>query len=237
MNEMYRLVELMPNFYAIEERDVRMFLLVGEEEAVLIDSGFGGGDLKDFSQKVCPVPVKCVINTHADIDHLGCNHQFDRILMHPAEFDRFCSGGKRSAEGLVPLWEGEQITVGDYTFEVILIPGHTPGSIALLEREKRFLISGDSVQDDAIFMFGAGRNMPAFVRSMEKLQGIAHCFDTVYPSHGSITVTPDIIPDLKQGAISVMAGRVEGQPPIWEGMPCKLYHCGNVKFLYDLPEA
>jgi glyoxylase-like metal-dependent hydrolase (beta-lactamase superfamily II) len=170
------------------------------------------------------------------VDHLGCNHQFDRILMHPAEFDRYCSGGKRTAEGLIPLWEGDRITVGDYTFEVILIPGHTPGSIALLERNKRFLIGGDTVQNDAIFMFGPGRNMPAFIHTVEKLEKMADCFDVIYPSHGSLTVTPDILPKLKQGAVDVMAGKVEGQPPIWEGMPCKLYDCGGVKFLYDLSE-
>ena len=237
MNETYRLVELVPGFYVIEEQAVRMFLLVGSEEAVLIDTGFGGGDLKAFLQQVCPVPVTRVINTHADIDHLGCNHQFEPILMHPAEFDRYTNGGKRAAEGLIPLWEGDRIAVGDYTLEVILIPGHTPGSIALLEREKRFLISGDSVQDDAIFMFGAGRNMPALIRSVEKLEGLSGCFDVIYPSHGSLTVTPDVLPKLKQGALDVMAGQVEGQPPIWEGMPCKLYDCGGVKFLYDLPEA
>lgn len=43
-----------------------------------------------------------------------------------------------------------------YHFEVVLIPGHTPGSIALWEKEKRFLISGDSVTNATTFLFGRG---------------------------------------------------------------------------------
>lgn len=228
----YTGIKIAPGFYAIEENGVRCFLLEGDGEAVLIDTGFGTGDLKAFLATLTRLPVSKVIVTHADLDHVGCNHQFDSILMHPAEFDRYCAAGKYPTEHLNPLWEGETITVGDYTLEVVLIPGHTPGSIALLEREKRFLIGGDSVQDGPIYMFGNGRNMPSFVHSMEKLESMSAAFDVVYPSHNAPTVTPDILPLLKQGALDVMAGKVAGQPPIREGMPCKLYDCGAVKFLY-----
>lgn len=232
MSHPYQAVPLAPGFYAIEENGVRMFLLEGDGEAVLIDTGFGSGDLKAILSTVTELPITKVINTHADMDHLGCNHQFDSIWMHPAEFDRYAAPGKYDLSCLCPLWEGEVIGVGDYRLEVVLIPGHTPGSIALLERDKRFLIGGDSVQDGAIFMFGNGRNMPAFVCSMDKLIGLADCFDVIYPSHGSLAVKPDILPLLKQGALDVMAGKIPELPPIWEGMPCKLYDCGEVKFLY-----
>lgn len=233
MNCPYKATELAPGFYAIEEGGVRVFLVEGDGEALLIDTGFGGGDLKAFLETVTSLPVARVINTHADRDHVGCNGQFDSIWMHPAEFDRYCADGECSFHNVHPLWEGDKVVIGARTFEVILLSGHTPGSIALLDRENRILISGDTVQDGAIFMFGGGRNLPAFVCAIEKLEAMADQFDLVYPSHGTLPVTPDILPSLKQGALDVMAGRVQEQPPIWEGMPCKLYDCGNVKFLYD----
>lgn len=229
----YKVSELAPGFFAIEESGVRIFLVEGEGEALLVDTGFGGGDLKEFLATVTALPVTRLINTHGDMDHVGCNYQFDRIWMHPAEFDRYCSGGKRALTNVCPLWEGDLVQVGKRTFEVVLIPGHTPGSIALLDRENRILISGDTVQDGAIYMFGAGRNLPAFIHAIEKLEKMADCFDVIYPSHGSLTVTPEILPLLKQGALEVMAGKVERQPPVREGMPCHLYDCGKVKFLYD----
>ena len=233
MNCPYKAIKLAPGFYAVEESGVRVFLVEGDDEALLIDTGFGSGDLKSFLAEVTKLPVTRLINTHGDMDHVGCNHQFDSIWMHPAEFDRYCAGGQRSLEQVHPLWEGDKVTIGQRTFEVILISGHTPGSIALLDRENRILISGDTVQNDAIYMFGPGRNLPAFVHAIEKLEGMADQFDVVYPSHGDLTVSPDILPVLKQGAVDVMAGRVEAQPPVREGMPCKLYDCGAVKFLYD----
>ncbi len=233
MNCPYRAIELASGFYAVEENGVRMFLVEGENEAILIDTGFGSGDLKAFLATVTSLPVTKVINTHSDMDHVGCNHQFDSIWMHPAEFDRYCSEGKRTMENVHPLWDGDKVTVGDRTFEVILISGHTPGSIALLDRENRILISGDTVQNDAIFMFGPGRNLPAFIHAIDKLEKLAEHFDVVYPSHGALPVAAELLPLLKQGALDVMAGNVEAQPPIWDGMPCKLYDCGKVKFLYD----
>ena len=146
---------------------MRVFLVEGDGEALLIDTGFGSGDLKSFLAEVTKLPVTRLINTHGDMDHVGCNHQFDSIWMHPAEFDRYCAGGQRSLEQVHPLWEGDKVTIGQRTFEVILISGHTPGSIALLDRENRILISGDTVKNDAIYMFGPGRNLPAFIHAIE----------------------------------------------------------------------
>ncbi len=46
------------------------------------------------------------------------------------------------------------IDLGAMKFEALLIPGHTPGSIALLDRENRLLIGGDSVQRGTVLMVG-----------------------------------------------------------------------------------
>lgn len=43
------------------------------------------------------------------------------------------------------LKEGDKINIGDYAFEVIHTPGHTPGHICLYEREKKIFASGDHV--------------------------------------------------------------------------------------------
>jgi glyoxylase-like metal-dependent hydrolase (beta-lactamase superfamily II) len=93
-----------------------------------------------------------------------------------------------------------------------LIPGHTPGSIALLEKEKRFLIGGDSIQTGKIFMFGNGRNFDAFRASMMKLKGRLSEFDTVYASHNALSVDSNTVNLLYMGAGKVMEGMVEGRP-------------------------
>lgn len=221
---------LFENFYAIEEGGVRMFLVIGQDKAMLVDTGFGTGDLKSFVETLTDKPV-FVVTTHGDGDHLGCHNQFDEILMHPCDIDYIASKGKE-IPAIAPLWDGGVITVGDYAFEILHLPGHTPGSVMLLERNKRILIAGDAVQTGSIYMFGAGRCVPAYIHSMEKLDKIRDAFDVVLPSHSELQVSPDIIPGLIQGAKDLLDGKLTAEPPLREGMPCHSYNCGPAKFLY-----
>ena len=230
--EEYKAIRIAPGFTAIEENGVRSFLFEGENGAMLVDSGFGRGDLKAFIATLTDKPVNGVVLTHADGDHTGGCKQFGAVFIHPAEYDRYCEKNPEDIEKIHPLWEGDELAVGDFSLTVLLIPGHTPGSIALLDRKHRFLLGGDSVQTDAIFMFGAGRNMPAFITSIEKLQAMANEFDTVFASHGKLIVSSDILPALHDGALDVLAGKIPAQEP-GRPFPCKLYDRGRVRFLCD----
>jgi hydroxyacylglutathione hydrolase len=81
--------------------------------------------------------------------------------MHLSEFDYY----KSKNENAVPMeavWEGDIIDLGTYSLEVIPIPGYTPGCIALLEKEKRFIIGEDIIQLGSMFMFGNGSNFHAY---------------------------------------------------------------------------
>lgn len=222
----YELTNVAKDFYTIEENGVRCFLIVGEENALLIDSGFGTGNIANYIKKVTDKPVK-LINTHTDGDHTGCNELFDDIYMHPSEFDYYMAKNKKAPKA---IWEGEKISVGEYELEVVLIPGHTPGSIALLDRNNRFLISGDSVSRMPIFMFNQGRNIYAYIESMKKLEKIKDSFDVIYTSHGELKQKPSIIAELIEGAEQIAEGKVEGiKPP--RPLPCKLYKYKDVMFL------
>ena len=221
---------LYEDFYAIEEGGVRMFLVIGETNAMLVDTGFGTGDLKAFVETLTDKPV-FVVTTHGDGDHLGCHKQFDDIRMHPCDFDYIAQKGN-AAPAIRPLWDGDIITVGKYTFEVLHLPGHTPGSIMLLEKNLRVLIAGDAVQSGSIYMFGAGRSVPTYIHSMEKLNGMRDAFDTVLPSHSELPVSPVILPALIQGAKDLLDGKLVAEAPPREGMPCHSYDCGAAKFLY-----
>lgn len=202
----YRTIQIDRDFYCIEQDFVRCFLLVGEKEALLVDTGFGGSDLQGYIKGITDLPVR-VIFTHADGDHVGCAGLFENRFMHPCEYDYYYNNNKNTVP-VTPVWEGEIIDIGSYRFEVILIPGHTPGSIALLEREKRFLIGGDSIQTGRIFMFGHGRNFSAFRDSMKKMEQRSIEFDRIYASHHEMCVSPDTIRRLYIGAVKVMQGLV-----------------------------
>lgn len=216
-------------FYSIEQGFVRSFLIEGHKEALLIDTGVGGGNLKKYVEEITKLPVT-VIFTHADGDHIGDAAQFERRFMHPSEFDYYKSKNE-NAVSMEPVWEGDIIDLGTYSFEVILIPGHTPGSIALLEKEKHFLIGGDSIQLGSIFMFGNGRNFQAYRASMKKLQNRLKEFDTVYASHNVLSVEANTVNLLYQAAGKVMDNKVYGKPAERFDGNVKCYETEGVSFL------
>ena len=220
------------HFWIFQEDGVRSFLFEGTERAMLVDTGFGTLPLRELTGSLTPLPV-FVVNTHADKDHTGRNREFSPIYMHPAEMDRYQNSLPEgcSMEDVRPLWEGEVIDLGHWRFEVVLTPGHTPGSIMLLERDKRMLISGDTIQDGTIFMFGPGRNMPAFQSSLQRMQNMADTFDTIWPSHGSCPLAADIIPGILRGTQELLDGKLLPQEPPWAA-PCKKYTSKMVSFLY-----
>ncbi|MCM1172052.1 MAG: MBL fold metallo-hydrolase [Clostridium sp.] len=226
-------IKISDHFWIIEENGVRSFLFEGDKKAMLIDTGFGTLQLRELVAGLTDLPV-FLVNTHTDKDHTGCNRDFKPVYMHPAEMEHYKKSLPEGCllEDVLPLWEGDIIDLGFWKFEVILTPGHTPGSIMLLEREKRMLLSGDMIQDGDIFMFGEGRNMQAFQCSLRKISAMADAFDTIWASHGSYPLKADIISGILQGAEDLLAGKLTEQEPPWQ-MPCKKYVCDVAGFLYQ----
>lgn len=230
----FTVTKLSDNFYSLDQRGVRAFLFVGEDAAILVDTCFGG-DIKAACEAITDKPIT-LITTHADPDHMGCDGQFPKHYLHEAEFPRYESRNN-SPVTAKPLAEGDIITTGDYSLEVVLIPGHTPGSIALLDRQHKFLVSGDTVQDSCIFMHGEGRDLQAFRGSIQKLDRMRQkgLFDTVYASHGTVSLPADVLTDHLALADAVLTGTAEpvGPAPDWFPETVKTYGWGRVKMYYE----
>ena len=89
----YPYTEIAPNTYEIGEFDcASVFLLVGEEKAMLIDTGVGIGDLKGFVRTLTEKPLMvCYSHNHAD--HVGGAGAFERGYIHPKDMPDFDKGG------------------------------------------------------------------------------------------------------------------------------------------------
>jgi glyoxylase-like metal-dependent hydrolase (beta-lactamase superfamily II) len=70
------------------------------------------------------------------------------------------------------LAEGDVIDTGRRTFEVLHLPGHSPGSIALLEKATGILFSGDAIYDGPLLDQIPGSDIPTYVRTMERLRDL-----------------------------------------------------------------
>lgn len=225
------IVKMSEDTWRIEDENVRFFLLTGRDKALLIDSGMQIRNAKEIAQQLVPLPVE-LLNTHADLDHIGSNAEFESFYMNPAEASNYYNTQKKTGS-FIPVEDGAVIDLGGRRLEVISIPGHTPGSVAILDLDHRVLYSGDTVQDGTIFMFGVQREMHAYIQSLEKLEAIKDRFDRIYPSHGTIPVKPDLILKLRQAALSVLAGSIGAEDAKFHGMALKRYPVGCAAFLCD----
>ena len=225
------IIKINDNTWRIEDEHVRFFLLAGEKKALLIDSGMQVHNAKEIAESIVSLPVE-LLNTHADMDHVGSNHEFESFYMNPAEASNYYNTQKKTGT-IVPVTDGDIIDLGGRELEIITLPGHTPGSIAVLDKANRVLISGDPIQDGDIFMFGVQREMHAYLLSLEKLEKYKDRFDTIYPSHGTFPVKPELIAALHEGAEKIMNGTANGVEMEFHGTKIKRYDVGVAGFLCD----
>ena len=215
--------------WRIEDGGVRLFLLAGNEKALLIDSGMNLHTAREVAAELTSLPLS-LLNTHADRDHIGSNEEFESFYMHPAEEPVYRRSGKPGT--VLPVLDGDVIDLGGRELEIIHLPGHTPGSIAVLDRNSRALFSGDPIQQNGhVFMFGDHRNLEDYAASLGHLEAFADRFDEIWPSHGDCPISPDLIVRLRDGALDILAGKIAGRPTDFHGNRIVVYDLGFCSLL------
>jgi glyoxylase-like metal-dependent hydrolase (beta-lactamase superfamily II) len=186
-----------------------MWLIHGRVRNLLIDSGMGLRPLKPEIATLGEKPVAAVC-THCHFDHMGCAHEFDTRLGHRSEasdyadpdLDRSCASNWIGAELLTALPhegydlrrfrlqpapltghldDGDVLDTGDRVFNVLHLPGHSPGSIALYERATRTLFSGDVIYDGLLIDTAWHSDPAAYEESLHRLKHLD--VETVHAGH------------------------------------------------------
>ena len=71
-----------------------------------------------------------------------------------------------------PVDEGDVIEVGGRRFEILHLPGHSPGSIGLWEAETGILFSGDAIYDGPLLDELPGSDISIYVATMKRLRDL-----------------------------------------------------------------
>ncbi len=99
----------------------------------------------------------------------------EEVLLHALPFEGYDPAGYRlrgaAATGL--LEEGDRVDLGDRRFEVIHLPGHSPGGIGLWESGTGTLFAGDAIYDGTLIYEGPGTSIKAYRETFGKLKGLA----------------------------------------------------------------
>lgn len=85
LTKLFPMVQFKKDTWEIDEFDcASIFLLIGTEKAMVIDTGMGIGDLRGAIEMITDKPLVCVIS-HGHIDHTGNARQFEEIWLNPAD--------------------------------------------------------------------------------------------------------------------------------------------------------
>lgn len=164
-----------------------------------------GGDLPRILEALdeLEVNVEKIVLTHGHIDHAGGAAELAETLKVPIEgpheadqflLDDLPTSGERTSipgKAFTPgrwLNEGDTVDIGGIEFDVLHVPGHTPGHIVLVNKPSQFAIVGDTLFQRSVgrtdFPYGEPETLIEGIKT--KLMTLGDEF-TVLPGHGSAT--------------------------------------------------
>jgi len=187
---------------------VNMYLVVGKEKALLIDTGNPGNISPEEIKTLTSLPL-LVVNTHAHPDHSGSNNAFEKVYIHEADLES-CKRYSGDNVELIPIKEGFVFDLGGKKLEVIEVRGHTPGSICLLDAQDKLLFSGDTANTET-WAFISNIPLETYKKSMERLLKWKDKYDRLLPGHGE-TLPVSFIDELIACSDEILAGKVPAQP-------------------------
>lgn len=190
-------IKIDENTYRIEDGFVRFFLLIGEDKAALIDSGASTVNALETAKELTDKKI-ILVNTHGDGDHTAATGSFDEMYMHKNDYEGCNIKIKYPDTSLCELNDNDEIDLGNRVLKVVFIPGHTKGSLAFIDANKRVLYSGDSVQKGHIFMFGKHRVPELFDESLNKLIGLIDEYDYIYACHDEYCMDSNYVYKVKE---------------------------------------
>lgn len=154
----------------------------------------------------------------------------------PPEFDLSTYRLFRMGDPTRLLAEGDVVHLGGFDLEVIVAPAHTPGSVCLLERQRRMLFTGDTVVRGNIWLHLEASVEPRLaVATYQKLAALATAVDYVLPAHGTEVLPGAFLAELAEGAEAVAQGRVAGEPKSTFAGDGTLYDLGGYGLLFARP--
>ena len=150
-----------------------LYLLEGEEKALLLDTGYGIGHLRAFVEKLTDRAV-CVANTHFHPDHSAGNGEWEEVLLSEGwtvDAPSVCNPGAGPCDlSSLPypyyrktlLHDGDVIDLGGRRVRVLeALPAHCNSSLFFVDEGHRMIFSGDEFESHQTLMYDNSCNPEA----------------------------------------------------------------------------
>lgn len=203
----YTMTEVAPKTWLFDENEgVHIYLIAGEKYALLLDTGFDGSWLPEQVRELTDLPVT-LVHSHHHGDHTGGDANWSPVWIHEEEVGELLSQPGHEQLDVHPLYDREVIDLGGRRLQIIHVPGHSRGSIALLDIDNRMLFSGDTVMRQPVFLQNSDSDAYSFLESLDKLAARSEEFDRIYPSHGDYPIGIEDIAYLRKCTMDALAGK------------------------------
>jgi glyoxylase-like metal-dependent hydrolase (beta-lactamase superfamily II) len=258
--EVYRVA---PAVFAIYEphqaEETIGYLIVGQQRALLFDTGMGIGDVKSVTAQLTQLPV-VVLNSHTHNDHVGGNWQFNTIYGMDTDFTRKSAQGSRAAAqeeiapgqvcGTLPkgfnpaayatrswkittfMHDGDRIDLGGRSLTILATPGHTPDAICLFDAANGLLFTGDTYYPGTIWIYLPETYLAAYDASIRRLAALAPQARMVLGAHNIPVASPSVLPQLVTAFEDVRDHKVPAAPA---GTGKVIYKVNDFSFLMRAP--
>lgn len=189
-----------------------VYLVEGEDRAILFDAGSRITDLDKIVASITEKPVTLIL-THIHPDHVGAVGYFPELYMNPGDTVQIPQMMPDYEGEIKFLKDGETIDLGGRKLEVIFTPSHTPGSTTFIDKDAGYGFSGDSFGSGNLLLFTG--TFSDLIATCEKMKGVMEKegIAFLYPGHyrGSNPETLQRLSDMITLSKDVLSGKVKGE--------------------------
>lgn len=208
--EYYKVTKIYPWLYAVyDPGDVYVYLILGNDAAVVYDTGYGIAPIMPVIRGITDLPVICVLG-HGHIDHANGAYQFDEAWIYEEDMElclrhtgkkakrRVLDGIKEEGRELPQGFDedayitsgagslkkmdiGQVFELGGKSLEVVKMEGHTHGSAGLLIKQERVLITSDGASPHLWLFLEESTGIGTYIAMLERNINLE--FDTFFIGH------------------------------------------------------
>lgn len=174
----------------------KMYLIEGNERALLIDTGIGFRGLKEKVETLTKLPYDIVL-THGHGDHCGAAGEFEEVYICKEDeelfysnqsigmrldysrglCEKYCSPvtlteidfNKELPHKIKYLEDGAIFELGGRCVTVIKVPGHTKGSVVLYDDRTRSMIIGDACNPSTYVFSEEAADIENYSQAVKKI--------------------------------------------------------------------
>ena len=237
--DFYNFVEPIEPLYEPWGRSLYFFsfqLVIGTERAMLIDTGYAMGNVPALVKKYTDLPVTLLI-THNHLDHVRAAHHFDDVYMSEYELlpDEKASFNWKNVK------DGDVFDLGGIVLEAVLVPGHTRGSMCLIDKKNKVLYTGDAINKLPYIFSPHGTSLEEYHESLLRVKEMTDKDYKMWCGHTWHAYPYEVLLDSITACEEVLAGKTEkdwGYRSPFESagpiVPDVFEHiCGSTRLIYS----